>query len=74
MRRRLANRLRDGRYGELFDGLVRNIFVPTIVGGGFRANVLPGTAEATVNMRMLPGQEPRPLIRELKRVVDDPRS
>ena len=73
VRRRLANRLRDGRFGELFNGLVRNIFVPTIVGGGFRANVLPGTAEATVNMRMLPGQEPRPLIRELERVVDDPK-
>ena len=42
MRRRVADRLRDGRFGELFDGLVRNIFVPTIVGGGFRANVLPG--------------------------------
>jgi acetylornithine deacetylase/succinyl-diaminopimelate desuccinylase-like protein len=73
VRRRVANKLRDGRWGELFDGLARNIFVPTIVGGGFRGNVLPGTAEATVNMRMLPGQKPRPLIRELKRVVADPR-
>jgi len=72
VRRRLADRLQRGRFGELYDGLVRNIFVPTIVGGGFRANVLPGTAEATVNMRMLPGQEPRPLIRELRRAVDDP--
>ena len=73
VRRRVADKLRDGRFGELFDGLVRNIFVPTIVGGGFRANVLPGTAEATVNMRMLPGQKPRPLIRELHRAVDDPK-
>jgi acetylornithine deacetylase/succinyl-diaminopimelate desuccinylase-like protein len=73
VRRRVADRLHRGRYGELFDGLVRNIFVPTIVDGGFRANVLPGTAEATVNMRMLPGQEPRPLIRELRRVVGDRR-
>ena len=72
VRRRLADRLRDGRWGELFDGLVRNIFVPTIVGGGFRANVLPGTAQATVNMRMLPGQKPRPLMRELRRAVADP--
>ena len=72
-RRRLADRLRRGRYGELFDGLVRTIFVPTIVNGGFRSNVLPGTAEATVNMRMLPGQRPRPLLRELRRVVDDRR-
>jgi len=73
VRRRLADQLRDGDWGELFDGLVRNIFVPTIVDGGFRANVLPGTAEATVNMRMLPGQKPRPLIRELRRVVADPK-
>jgi len=72
-RRRLADRLQRGPWGELYDGLVRNIFVPTIVGGGFRANVLPGTAEATVNMRMLPGQKPRPLIAELRRVVDDRR-
>jgi acetylornithine deacetylase/succinyl-diaminopimelate desuccinylase-like protein len=73
VRRRLADELQRGRFGELYDGLVRNIFVPTIVDGGFRANVLPGTAEATVNMRMLPGQRPRPLIRELRRVVADPR-
>ena len=73
VRRRLADQLRDGRWGELFDGLTRNIFVPTIVAGGFRANVLPGTAEATVNMRMLPGQKPRPLIRELRRAVADPK-
>jgi acetylornithine deacetylase/succinyl-diaminopimelate desuccinylase-like protein len=70
--RRLADQLHAGPWGELYDGLVRNIFVPTIVSGGFRANVLPGTAEATVNMRMLPGQKPRPLIAELRRVVADP--
>jgi acetylornithine deacetylase/succinyl-diaminopimelate desuccinylase-like protein len=70
--RRLADRLHAGPWGELYDGLVRNIFVPTIVSGGFRANVLPGSAEATVNMRMLPGQKPRPLIAELRRVVGDP--
>ena len=34
--------------------------MPTIVDGGFRANVLPGSAEATVNMRLLPGRRPRP--------------
>jgi acetylornithine deacetylase/succinyl-diaminopimelate desuccinylase-like protein len=72
VRRRIADRLKRRRFGELFDGLVRNLFVPTIVGGGFRANVLPGTAEATVNMRMLPGQRPRPLLRELRRVIGDP--
>lgn len=60
-------------YGPLLDGLARLQYVPTIIEGGFRANVLPGTAEATVNVRMLPGQRPRPTIRALERVIDDPR-
>ena len=68
---RAAARLHGRPYGELFDGLARNIFVPTIVESGFRANVLPGTAEATVNLRMLPGQRPRPLLRELRRAIAD---
>jgi acetylornithine deacetylase/succinyl-diaminopimelate desuccinylase-like protein len=72
--RRLATRrLARGNYGELFNGLLRTIYVPTIVGGGFRANVLPGSAEATVNMRLLPGRRPRPAIAELKRVIRDKR-
>ena len=45
--------------------------MPTIVNGGFRSNVLPGSAEATVNIRLLPGARPRPAIRELERVIGD---
>ena len=70
-RRRATRPLTRGRYGELFNGLLRTIYVPTIVDGGFRANVLPGAAEATVNIRLLPGATPRPAIRELKRVIGD---
>jgi acetylornithine deacetylase/succinyl-diaminopimelate desuccinylase-like protein len=69
----LANQLKAGRYGELFNGLVRDIYVPTIVDSGFRSNVLPGTATATVNMRMLPGTHPRPMIRQLRRAIGDRR-
>ena len=71
-RRRAAGRLARGDYGELFNGLIRTIYVPTIVEGGFRANVLPGTAEATVNIRLLPGDLPQPAIRELRRAIGDP--
>jgi acetylornithine deacetylase/succinyl-diaminopimelate desuccinylase-like protein len=72
-RRRATRRLARGNYGELFNGLLRTIYVPTIVNGGFRSNVLPGSAEATVNIRLLPGARPRPAIRELKRVIGDKR-
>jgi acetylornithine deacetylase/succinyl-diaminopimelate desuccinylase-like protein len=71
-RRRLATRrVARGSFGELFNGLLRTIYVPTIVDGGFRSNVLPGSAEATVNIRLLPGARPRPAIRELERVIGD---
>ena len=70
-RRRTARPLIRGNFGELFNGLLRTIYVPTIVSGGFRANVLPGSAEATVNIRLLPGARPRPAIRELERVIAD---
>jgi acetylornithine deacetylase/succinyl-diaminopimelate desuccinylase-like protein len=72
-RRVAARRLAHGNYGELFNGLLRTIYVPTIVSGGFRSNVLPGSAEATVNIRLLPGARPRPAIRELERVIADRR-
>ena len=70
-RRRAARPLVRSEYGELFNGLIRTIFVPTIIEGGFRSNVLPGTAEATVNIRLLPGDGPRPAIAELRRVIGD---
>ena len=70
-RRRTARPLMRGSYGELFNGMLRTIYVPTIANGGFRSNVLPGSAEATVNIRLLPGARPRPAIRELKRIIDD---
>ena len=52
-RRAAARRVTRGSYGELFNGLLRTIYVPTIVAGGFRSNVLPGSAEATVNILSL---------------------
>jgi len=72
-RRIASRRVVRGSFGELFNGLLRTIYVPTIVEGGFRSNVLPGSAEATVNIRLLPGARPRPAIRELERVIDDKR-
>lgn len=71
-RRTAAGRVARGEYGELFNGLVRTIYVPTIVEGGFRANVLPGSAGATVNIRLLAGALPQPANRELRRAIGDP--
>jgi acetylornithine deacetylase/succinyl-diaminopimelate desuccinylase-like protein len=39
---------------------------------GFRGNVIPGSAEATINLRLLPGVDPRDVVRELQGVIADP--
>src|SRR4051812_48204620 len=63
---------RRSPYGPLLDALIRTPFTNTIVEGGFRSNVIPGAAEATVNMRLLPGVTGEQAVAELRRVVADP--
>ena len=60
-------------YGPLLSSLMRTTFTNTIVEGGFRSNVIPGGAEATVNMRLLPGVTGEQAVRELRRAIDDPK-
>jgi acetylornithine deacetylase/succinyl-diaminopimelate desuccinylase-like protein len=55
----------------LLHALIRNTIAPVIINGGFRANVIPGSAEATVNLRMIPGSEPAALVRDIARVIGD---
>jgi acetylornithine deacetylase/succinyl-diaminopimelate desuccinylase-like protein len=55
----------------LLHALVRNTIAPVIIQGGFRANVIPGSAQATVNLRMIPGSDIGAFVAELRRVVDD---
>jgi acetylornithine deacetylase/succinyl-diaminopimelate desuccinylase-like protein len=55
----------------LLHALVRNTLAPVIVQGGFRANVIPGSAEATINLRMIPGSDPRAVVETLRRIVAD---
>lgn len=55
----------------LMHSLIRNTIAPTIINGGFRVNVIPGSAEATINLRMIPGSDPAQLVETLKRLVAD---
>ena len=57
----------------LLHAIMRNTFAPVIMQGGFRSNVIPGSASATVNMRLIPGTKPQAMIDLLTRVVNDPR-
>jgi len=56
----------------LLHAIMRNTIAPVIINGGFRGNVIPGSAEATINFRTIPGTDPEHLIREVKSVINDP--
>jgi acetylornithine deacetylase/succinyl-diaminopimelate desuccinylase-like protein len=55
----------------LMHSLIRNTIAPTLINGGFRVNVIPGSAEATLNLRLIPGSDPAQLVATLKRIVAD---
>lgn len=55
-----------------YNSMLRTSISPNIIKGGFRVNVIPGNAEATLDIRSLPGEDMDALMRELARVIDDP--
>jgi acetylornithine deacetylase/succinyl-diaminopimelate desuccinylase-like protein len=40
---------------------------------GLKSNVIPATAEAVLDCRLLPGHDPAAFVREVEEVIDDPR-
>ena len=56
----------------LLHAIMRNTIAPVLMNAGFRANVIPGSAEATVNVRLLPGTDAAEMLREIQRVIADP--
>src|SRR5579862_858777 len=55
----------------LLHAIMRNTIAPVLLQAGFRGNVIPGSAEATINFRTIPGTTPEDLIAEIKKVVAD---
>lgn len=51
---------------------LRTSIVPTIIKGGFRTNVIPADAEATLDVRALPDEDISALIEQMNKVVNDP--
>jgi acetylornithine deacetylase/succinyl-diaminopimelate desuccinylase-like protein len=52
--------------------VVRTSIVPTIINGGFRVNVIPAQAEATLDVRALPDEDMTRLKAEMARLINDP--
>jgi acetylornithine deacetylase/succinyl-diaminopimelate desuccinylase-like protein len=52
--------------------MLRTSVSPNIVQGGYRNNVIPSEAKATLDVRMLPDENPERFLEQVKKVVNDP--
>lgn len=52
---------------------IRTSISPTIFQGGYQRNVIPSRAEATLDIRALPGIDPEVMWAEISEIIDDPR-
>jgi acetylornithine deacetylase/succinyl-diaminopimelate desuccinylase-like protein len=52
--------------------MLRTSISPNIIQGGYRNNVIPSEAKATLDVRMLPDENPERFLEQVKRVVNDP--
>jgi acetylornithine deacetylase/succinyl-diaminopimelate desuccinylase-like protein len=56
----------------LLHAIMRNTIAPVFLEAGFRGNVIPGSATATLNIRTIPGTTAEEMIADLKKVIADP--
>jgi len=54
------------------NAMIRTTISPNIIRGGFRSNVIPGDANATLDVRALPDEDMASLTNQLARLINDP--
>ena len=54
------------------DSMLRTSVSPNIFQGGYRINVIPSEAKATLDVRMVPDEDPATFLEQVKRIVNDP--
>jgi acetylornithine deacetylase/succinyl-diaminopimelate desuccinylase-like protein len=55
-----------------YASMLRTSISPTIINGGYRINVIPSEARATLDVRMLPDENKDRFLAEVNRVINDP--
>jgi acetylornithine deacetylase/succinyl-diaminopimelate desuccinylase-like protein len=66
----VQEKLRQTNIG--YNSMLRTSVSPTIIKGGFRFNVIPADATATLDVRFLPNEEQDAFAETLRKVIDDP--
>ncbi len=51
---------------------IRTSISPTMINAGYRTNVIPSEVKATLDVRMMPDQDPAAFLEMVKKVVNDP--
>jgi acetylornithine deacetylase/succinyl-diaminopimelate desuccinylase-like protein len=51
--------------------ITRTSITPTIIGGGYRVNVIPSEAKATLDVRMLPTEDTTAFLATIRRIIAD---
>jgi acetylornithine deacetylase/succinyl-diaminopimelate desuccinylase-like protein len=51
--------------------MIHTTINPTLINGGFRDNVIPAEAEATLNCRLLPNADIKDVVKDLVKIVND---
>ncbi len=64
--------LREMEKDRTTNALVRTTTALTQFNAGVKENVVPQSAKATVNFRLLPGDTPEMVIRRVKEIIDNP--
>jgi acetylornithine deacetylase/succinyl-diaminopimelate desuccinylase-like protein len=73
----LAVALRDDDFANKFvsvprqNALVRDTFTPTVLAGSQKTNIIPASASAEIDSRLLPGDDPQQVIADLRKVIAD---
>ena len=76
--RNLRQALQDPRFEDQVDHdeslnyLVRNTIALTMLGGSEQTNVIPSEAWANLDVRLLPGEDPKKFLDTIRKVVNDP--
>ena len=52
--------------------MLRTSVTPTIINGGYRVNVILSEAKATIDVRMVPDENPAAFLEAARKVIDDP--
>jgi acetylornithine deacetylase/succinyl-diaminopimelate desuccinylase-like protein len=54
------------------NSMLRTSISPNIIGGGFKSNVIPSEAEATLDIRAIPGEDMDKFKAMMEKVINDP--